>query len=164
MNRYRSRSRGFTLMELMVVILLISILSAVLVPEMRGTFEEALLRSSARQLVGACGVAYGRAVAEGRPHRLRFDPATGKFKVGRSSADGAGTPSNVDLSGGTGSIDPRVSVQLRPGANVSPAAVETISRRLVFSSKEPMITVVTLPLFPLVAMDWLGVTRMGTGK
>ena len=111
-------------MELMVVILLISILSAVLVPEMRGTFEEALLRSSARQIVGACGVAYGRAVAEGRPHRLRFDPATGKFKVGRSPTGGAGAPSNVDLSGGTGSIDPRVSVQIRPGMNVPPAAPE----------------------------------------
>ena len=111
-------------MELMVVIVLISILSAVLVPEMRGTFEEALLRSSARQIVGACGVAYGRAVAEGRPHRLRFDPATGKFKVGRSPTGGAGAPSNVDLSGGTGSIDLRVAVQIKPAVDAPPASPE----------------------------------------
>lgn len=104
------------------MILLITILTAVLVPEMRGTFEEALLRSSARQLVGACGVAYGRAVAEGHPHRLRFDPATGKFKVERSAEGRAAGPDRVDVPGGTGTIDPRVVVQLRPGDGEAPVA------------------------------------------
>lgn len=104
------------------MILLITILTAVLVPEMRGTFEEALLRSSARQLVGACGVAYGRAVADGQVHRLRFDPATGKFKVERRVEPTSSPPDRVDVPGGTGTIDPRVVVQLRPGEGEAPGA------------------------------------------
>lgn len=109
-------------MELLVVILVITILTAVLVPEMRGTFEEALLRSSARQLVGACGVAYGRAVADGQVHRLRFDPTTGKFKVERRAENAPSAPDRVDVPGGTGTIDPRVTIQFRPGEADVPLA------------------------------------------
>jgi prepilin-type N-terminal cleavage/methylation domain-containing protein len=42
--------RAFTLIELMVVIVLIGIMTAMIIPEMKGTFEEALLRSTAREL------------------------------------------------------------------------------------------------------------------
>ncbi len=118
----RSGRRGFTLIELLVVILLITILTAVLVPEMRGTFEEALLRSSARQLVGACGVAYGRSVADGQVYRLRFDSTTGKFKVERRAEGMPSAPDRVDVPGGTGTIDPRVVVQLRPGEGEVPSS------------------------------------------
>lgn len=110
--------RAFTLVELLVVIVLITVLSALLVPEMRGTFEEALLRSSARQLIGASGVAYSRAVADGRAHRLHFDPATGRYRVERRADPATGPDrtdraANQDVPGGRGVIDPRIAVQLR---------------------------------------------------
>src|SRR5258708_4825192 len=38
--------RAFTLVELMVVMVLIAIMAAMIVPEMKGTYEDALLRSS----------------------------------------------------------------------------------------------------------------------
>ena len=109
------------------MIVLITVLSAVLVPEMRGTFEEALLRASARQLIGASGVAYSRAVADGRAHRLHFDPATGRYRVERveRGADPATGPgrsdraADEDVPGGRGVIDPRIVVQLRHPDGVS---------------------------------------------
>src|SRR5204863_8720326 len=58
----RSHS-GFTLIELLVVIALFGILSAMIIPEMRGSYEEALLRSTSRQLVNVCNLAYSRAVS-----------------------------------------------------------------------------------------------------
>src|SRR5690349_11843034 len=59
MTPKRSISDGrnaFTLMELMVVVVLIGILSAVIIPEMRGTYEEAVLRSTSRELVNAFNI------------------------------------------------------------------------------------------------------------
>ena len=43
-------SSGFTLVELMVVIALMGIMAAMIIPEMRGTYGDALLRSGARSL------------------------------------------------------------------------------------------------------------------
>src|SRR6266702_4217495 len=40
---------AFTLMELLVVCLLIAVMAAIIVPEMRSSFEDALLRSSGRK-------------------------------------------------------------------------------------------------------------------
>ena len=37
---------AFTLIELMLVCLLIAILTAIIIPEMKGTYQDALLRSS----------------------------------------------------------------------------------------------------------------------
>ena len=38
--------RAFTLMELVVVVVIIGIMTALIIPEMKGTFEDALLRST----------------------------------------------------------------------------------------------------------------------
>src|ERR1022692_2607980 len=38
----RSSTSGFTLIELMVVIVLIAVMTAMIIPEMKGTFEDAL--------------------------------------------------------------------------------------------------------------------------
>jgi Tfp pilus assembly protein FimT len=101
-------------MELMVVILIITILTAMIIPELRGTLEEALLRSSARQLAGACDLAYSRAVAAGQLHRLQIDPATGRFSVerpvGRDVQTGRST--RADIPGAKGVIDRRITVKL----------------------------------------------------
>lgn len=117
-------------MELMVVILIITILTAMIIPELRGTMEEALLRSSARQLAGACDIAYSRAVAAGQLHRLQFDPATGSFSVERPAGRGARTanPTTADVPGAKGVIDRRITVELRHSTEGTNAPASTLDR------------------------------------
>ena len=126
------RRRGFTLIELMVVIVLIAILSVMILPEMRGSLEEVQLRSNARKLVTACDIAFSRAVATGQTRRLEFDRSTGRYQVlaGSNGGTAASAQKNEDTPGGTGTVDLRIKVELRrvesAGAGnatrVSPAA------------------------------------------
>src|SRR5438552_14946942 len=65
----RHFSRAFTLIELMVVLVLIGILTAVMIPEMRGSYEDAMLRSTSRELINVCHLAYSQAVSLNQVHR-----------------------------------------------------------------------------------------------
>src|SRR5690348_9551182 len=76
-----ARGRGFTLMEMVVVLALIAILAAAILPEMRGTYEDARLRSSSRELIDAMNLAYSRAVTLNQQHRVRFDINNGKYVI-----------------------------------------------------------------------------------
>src|SRR6266404_4688301 len=77
---------AFTLMELIVVLVLIAIMAAVIVPEMKGSFEDALLRSNARKLADVFNLTYSRAVSLNRVHRVRLDPSTGHYFVEKEAA------------------------------------------------------------------------------
>ena len=59
----RRNRAGFTLIELMVVITIIGIVTAVMIPEMKGSYQDALLRSTSRELINAFDLAYSRAVS-----------------------------------------------------------------------------------------------------
>jgi type II secretion system protein H len=72
---------GFTLIELMVVLTIIGIFSGLMFAEMRGTFEEALLRSTARKIVAAASLAGSKAVAQNRAHSLFVDPVGGRLQI-----------------------------------------------------------------------------------
>src|SRR3989442_2506424 len=74
-------AEAFSLIELMVVLALIAIVTALIVPEMKGTFDEALLRSTARQLVDALSLASSRAVTLNHPHLVRVDRKNGLYAV-----------------------------------------------------------------------------------
>jgi len=105
---------AFTLIELMVVIALIGILSAMIIPEMRGTYEEALLRSTSRQLVNLCNLAYSRAVSMQQLHRIVLDPVTGKFMLEKRDArsmQGKNFVPTDDVSGSRGELDTRISIR-----------------------------------------------------
>src|ERR1043166_5201960 len=109
-----SKTSGFTLAELMVVVVLIGIVTALILPEMRGSYEDALLRGTARKLVDACNLAYSRSVTANRDHRLRLDLSRGKYFIEEKSAEGpqAFVPLQHDA-GGEGTIDSRISIQIR---------------------------------------------------
>jgi prepilin-type N-terminal cleavage/methylation domain-containing protein len=81
--------RGFTLVEMLVVVVIISIMSVAIVAEMHGTFQDALLRSTSRELAGACNVASSRAISVNRPHRIRLDRLAHRYFLERSTRGGS---------------------------------------------------------------------------
>ena len=108
------RRSGFTLIEMMVVLVLIGIMTAMIIPEMKGSYEDALLRSTSRELVNVLSLAYSRAVTVNQPHRVRLDKSTGRYlierRVRRANTGSSFAPAK-DIPGGEGRIDPRISIE-----------------------------------------------------
>jgi type II secretion system protein H len=124
----RSKSFAFTLLELMVVIAIIGIVTAVMLPEMRGTYEDAVLRATGRQLVEACNFASSQAVTLNRPHRVHFDPKHTQYKIeAKAETVESGFVPLQNTSAAKGSLDSRISIEIQQPAqetNEIPAAGE----------------------------------------
>ena len=118
--------RAFTLIELMVVVVLIGIMTALIVPEMKGTYEEALLRSSSRELVNVLSLASSRAVSINQLHRVRLDSHSGRYLVERRASGGETGIHFVplrDVPGCEGKIDARISMTFqKSGEEISEPA------------------------------------------
>ncbi len=103
----------------MVVIVIIGIITAVTLPEMKGTFEEALLRSSGRRMAAALKMAHSQAVTQHTKYRVRVEPGTGKYWIeARLESDGVQTAFQPvpTVRGSEGTIDPRIQVLLTRGS------------------------------------------------
>jgi type II secretion system protein H len=110
--RASASQRGFTLVELMIVVIIIGITSAVMFAEMRGTFEDTLLRGVARKMIDACDAASNRAIATHRTYLLKIDSKGGRFMIaprGGNSVDESG----IDLAGAAGELDTRITLIVR---------------------------------------------------
>ncbi len=121
---HRRWRQAFTLMELMVVLMLIALLSAVIVPEMRGSFEDAILRASTRQFIDAFSLASSRSVSLNQTHRIRLDRAAGQYVLEQRAGGDARRPRFEpvrDSSASRGRIDSRVRWDLR-AADTEPVA------------------------------------------
>jgi prepilin-type N-terminal cleavage/methylation domain-containing protein len=110
----RFRANAFTLVELMVVMTIIVLLSGVMVAEMRGSYEDALLRTSARTVIDLCDTAGSRAISVHQPYVLRFDSASGKYIL-RPKAQ---NPDEVGIARETempieGELDTRIALVIR---------------------------------------------------
>ena len=107
---------AFTLVELMVVIVLIGIMTAMIIPEMKGTFEDALLRSTSRELVNVFGVACSHAVSVNQVLQVRLDRKTGYYAIEQRVREGGRGHQFVparDVPGAEGKLDPRISIEVR---------------------------------------------------
>jgi type II secretion system protein H len=113
--------RAFTLIEMMVVVVIIGITTALIIPEMKGTFEDALLRSTGRDLVEAFSLAASRAVSFNQPHRVELNPRTGEFSVesrARDEARGEFAPLK-DVAHSAGKLDARIAIEITKPAEIS---------------------------------------------
>lgn len=72
---------GFTLLELVLVLVVICAITAIAVPSLRGWREGARLRDSAGELVAMTRWARSQAVTTATVHRLEVDAADGTFRV-----------------------------------------------------------------------------------
>ena len=83
MQRHRSSAeRGFSLVDLLAVVAIIGIVSAIAVPGMLGAIERVRLGQSAREVERELQQAKARAVVKGRAMRVRFDcPAAGQYRM-----------------------------------------------------------------------------------
>lgn len=109
-------ARGFSLMELLVVVVLVAVLTALILPEMRGSYDHEQVRSASRQLTRALHLAYSQAVTVQQRHRVRFDHRTSEFLVERPTRERDGSTGFYpvrDLPGSHGRIDPRIAIEIR---------------------------------------------------
>jgi type II secretion system protein H len=120
------RRAGFTLVELMVVVVLIAILAAVIIPEMKGSMNDALLRSTSQELVSVFNVAASRAISINQAQRVRLDHKTGKYVIEARAHEPGGAARFVpvkDLADGEGTLDQRIAFEiLRPGETAAGGA------------------------------------------
>ena len=77
----RRRAAGFTLLELLVVLVLISLVSALALPRIAGSVPSLQLKTSARKVISILRFARGRTVTEQVPFGVRFDPAQRTVQV-----------------------------------------------------------------------------------
>ena len=70
---HRFRTQGFTLLELILVMLIISTMLAIAAPSLRGFFGSRETKNAAEQILALTKYASSQAVAEGRICSLNFD-------------------------------------------------------------------------------------------
>lgn len=77
----QERERGFTLMELVVVMVLLSLMTAFAVPKIRTSLFSDQLKATARQVIGLINSTGQAARSEHQPYLLIFDGDTRTFRV-----------------------------------------------------------------------------------
>ncbi|MFO1322722.1 MAG: GspH/FimT family protein [Burkholderiales bacterium] len=91
-----AHAAGVTLLELLVVLMVIAIASAIVIPMIGGGVSNAEMRSAARQLASGLRMARSEAVSQRRETFLVIDLDGRRFKVDRDAQEHA-LPRNVEL-------------------------------------------------------------------
>lgn len=73
--------RGFTLAELLILVVLVGVIAAITLPSANATIRQRRLISATNALVSDLEVARTLAARQRKPVRLAYDPASGEFRV-----------------------------------------------------------------------------------
>ncbi len=104
----RRQQSGFTLMELLVVMVLLSLLTAFAVPKIRTSLFTDQLKATARKLIGLVNETGQEARINHRPYLLIFDPAARIFTVRAAAKTEENVPPSIRplyLPSGVGVLD-----------------------------------------------------------
>ena len=77
----RGRQTGFTLLELIVVLVLLGIIAVLVAPGLGGSLENAKLKTASRELLAALRVQRSEAIAQGRIITLRFTSDESNYRI-----------------------------------------------------------------------------------
>jgi prepilin-type N-terminal cleavage/methylation domain-containing protein len=86
----RRRRSGFTLIELVLVMLVLCIILGMAVPQLRGFLAGSAARDSATQVIALAQYARAKSAAESVVYRLSFDVQNGEYWLSADAADGTG--------------------------------------------------------------------------
>src|SRR6266478_9604582 len=81
------RSKGFTLVEILVVVVIMAIVISLAVLSIGTTGRDAQLDEESRRIEGLVGLLHERALLEGRDFGMRIEPAAYEFVVYDSRRD-----------------------------------------------------------------------------
>jgi len=87
-KRSLSREAGFTLLELILVMVIISTILAMAAPSLRGFFSSRKAHDAAANILSLIRFARSQAITEGHTYRLNFDSVKGVYWL-TSDAEGA---------------------------------------------------------------------------
>lgn len=114
-------------MEIMVVVVIIGIMTAMILPEMKGTYEDALLRSTSRELLNVFQLAASRSVSFNRAHRVRFNARDGHYAIEKRMMERSGETFIPlrDVPGGEGKLDTRIAIEFHRPGELSPSEADS---------------------------------------
>ena len=75
------RQTGFTLLELLVVLVLLGIIAVLVAPGLGGSLDNAKLKAAGRELLAALRVQRSEAIAQGRIITLRFSGDESSYRI-----------------------------------------------------------------------------------
>ncbi len=94
----RDHTRGLTLIELLIAVVILGIVAALAAPNASQWIENYTVRKAGRQLVSDLQLAKMRAVSQGVQHRISFDPTHTLYTIEQGNAStGSTTWAQVDI-------------------------------------------------------------------
>jgi prepilin-type N-terminal cleavage/methylation domain-containing protein len=91
-TRERQRDRGFTLIELMVVIGIMAIILTIGIPSILLMWRKEGMRKATADVVEVCSKARAQAILRGAPMDVVFHPLDRRLEIGSGGSDSGGAP------------------------------------------------------------------------